>query len=253
MARIINQNNEVIATKNSNNNNKGGNKATVSKTSFIVGIALALAALAIIIVVILFVTKVNKEDNKKSTSPLIEYIDNYKGSVKNNPKIRLLSKGDISFEMGKFAGECYILIYDVDWMTKNEVDSATYKQYDKLDSLLTGKPTITDGKAPTGDAMLDAIEDCGQDIKFFVIDINSVQKKDEEAQQNPVYFTTHNGIAMKDLKSPMLFHYIDGEEYDDMNDKDLLIADGNTKAVEWTAILKNQVNYLNSITKNSDN
>ena len=251
MARVINQNNEVIATKNSNNN-KGDKKATVSKTSFIVGIALALAALAIIIVLILFVTQKNKEDKKKNTSPLLEYIDNYNGRVKSNAKIKLLSKGDIEFEMKNFAGECYILIYDVDWMANNEVDSDIYKSYDKLDSLLTGRPTITDGVAPSGDSFLSAIEDCGQDIKFFVIDINSVQKKDQEAQQNPVYFTTHNGIAMKDLKSPMLFHYIDSEEYGSMNDKDLLIADGNTKSKEWTPIVNKAVNYLNSLTNNSE-
>ena len=252
MARIVNQNNEVIGTKKTSGNNKNGNKTTVSKTSFIVGIALALAALAIIIVLILFVTQKNKEDKKKNTSPLLEYIDNYNGRVKSNAKIKLLSKGDIEFEMKNFAGECYILIYDVDWMANNEVDSDIYKSYDKLDSLLTGRPTITDGVAPSGDSFLSAIEDCGQDIKFFVIDINSVQKKDQEAQQNPVYFTTHNGIAMKDLKSPMLFHYIDSEEYGSMNDKDLLIADGNTKSKEWTPIVNKAVNYLNSLTNNSE-
>lgn len=245
MARVVNQNNEVIATKN---NNKGEKKATISKTSFIVGLALAISALAIIIVLILFVTRTNKEKDKKSTSPLLEYIDNYKGSVKSNPKIQLLSKGDVSYELSKFSGECYILIYDVDWMTKNEVDSDAYKSYDRLDSYLTGKPRISDGKTMSGDPLLKAIEDCGQDIKFFVVDMNSIQKKEEEAQQHPEYFKLHNGVSMQNLKSPMLFHYVESEEYDDMNDKDLLIADGNTRPTEWGSIIVHEVNYLNSIT-----
>ena len=46
MARIINQNNEVIARKNSNEK-----KATVSKTSLNVGVALSLDAIADIIIV----------------------------------------------------------------------------------------------------------------------------------------------------------------------------------------------------------
>ena len=50
----------------------------------------------------------------------------------------------------------------------------------------------------------------------------------------------------------MLFHYIDSEEYDSMNDKDLLIADGNTKSKAWTPIVNNAVNYLNSLTNNSE-
>ncbi len=65
MARIINQNNEVIATKN----NDGAKKATVSKTSFIVGLALAIALIAVIIVVILFVTTKEKNEKEKTKTP----------------------------------------------------------------------------------------------------------------------------------------------------------------------------------------
>ena len=244
MARIINQNNEVIATKNSN-----GKKASVSKTSFIVGLALAIAAIAIIIVVILFVTAKEKPEENKKKTPLLQYIENYSNNNKNNPKIQVLSNiGSITSRIGDFDGECYILVYDVDWMTKNEIDSDLYKAYDTIDSYLTGKPK-SDGTTIAFDSMLDAIQNCGQDIKFFVIDMNSIAKSDSDAEKNPEYFKSHNGISFQSLKAPMLFHYIDSEEYDDMNDKDLLIVDGNSKAGQWGSVVRGQVNYLNNIDK----
>ncbi|MCR5308318.1 MAG: hypothetical protein K6E24_04930 [bacterium] len=246
MARIINQNNEVIATKN----NDGAKKATVSKTLFIVGLALAIALIAVIIVVILFVTTKEKNEKEKTKTPLLQYIDNYNGTVKNNPKIKLLSGNDISYTIERFSGECYILVYDVDWMTKNEVDSDLYKAYDRLDSYLTGKSKI-DGTQTVGEPLLKSLENCGQDIKFFVVDINSVAKKEEDAQKNPEYFKSHNGVSFQNLKAPMFFHYVDSEKYDDMNDEDLLIGDGNTKAGQWKAIINYEVNYLNSLTNNS--
>ena len=247
MARIINQNNEVIATKN---NNKGEKKATVSKTSFIVGLALSIALIAIIVVVILFVTTKDKEEDKKTKTPLLQYVENYNNNVKSNPKIKVLEKlNATNIDLEKF-DECYILIYDVDWMTKNEVDSELYKSYDRLDSYLTGKNTI-DGKTVTGDPLLKAIENCGQDIKFFVIDLNSIAKSDSDLEKNPEYFKLR-GISFQSLKSPMMFHYKSTETYTDMNDKDLLIADGNTKSGQWKAIINKEVNYLNAITNNTD-
>ncbi len=253
MARIINQNNEVIATKNNNNN--GGKKATVSKTSFIVGLALAIALLAIIIVVILFVTKKDKNKDDKTKTPLLQYIDNYVNTNPNNPKIKVLSTTYVSFELGEhyFGGESYILIYDTEWMTKNEMDSEIYKSFARLDAYLTGKPYEVDGETRTFDEpLLKALENCGQDIKFYVVDLNSIAKKEEEAQKNPEYFKLDGKISMKDLKSPMLLHYVPTEEYTDMNDKDLLLADGNTKAGQWGSIIKGQVNYLNSLDNNDE-
>ena len=247
MARIINQNNQVIATKDE----KGVKKATVSKTTFIVSTALAIAAIAIIIVVILFVTKKDKEDKTKTKTPLLQYIDNYNGNAKVNPKIRLLEKGDISFEISNFTGECYILIYDVDWMENNESDSGLYDSYDRLDSYLTGKPRIN-GEEFKGEALLSAIENCGQDIKFFVVDLNSVKKTDSELEKNPEYFKSHNGVSFQSLQSPMLFHYKDSEYYSSMSDTDLLIADGNTKSGAWKSIINREVNYLNNLTNTTD-
>ena len=250
MARIINQNNEVIATKNNNN---GGKKATVSKTSFIVGLALAIALIAIIVVVILFVTTKEKAEDKKTKTPLLQYIENYTNETKINPKIKLLEGATvIPYEMERVTGECYILIYDVDWMTENESDSELYKSYDRLDSYLTGKNTI-DGKTVTGDPLLKAIENCGQDIKFYVVDYKSMGKTEKDLEKNPEYFKLHGEISFYSLKSPMLFHYIETESYTDMNDKDLIIADGNTKSGQWKAIINKEVNYLNSLTNNTDN
>lgn len=254
MARVVNQNNEVIATKKINNGGgrNGNNKANVSKTSFIVGLALAIAALAVIIVVILYVTRKDKSNDDKNSTPLLEYLDNYNGRVKTNPKIKLLSGLEVSYELEKFTGECYILVYDVEWTKNNEMDSEIFKSYDRLDSYLTGRPRIDDGKKPTGDSMLQAIENCGQDIKFFIVDMKSIQKQDKELETNPLYFTSHNGVGFQSLKSPMFFHYKDSEKYDDMNDKDLLIADGNTRSSEWGRIIVNEVNYLNKLTTNTN-
>ena len=246
MARIINQNNEVIATKNNN----GNKKATVSKTSFIVGLALAIAAIAIIVVVILFVTSKSKEDDKKTKTPLLQYVENYTNNNKLNPKIKVLTGLSISttgFEQEKF-DECYILVYDVDWMTKNEIDSDLYKSYDKLDSYLTGKPTI-DGTTIKGDPLLEAIQNCGKDIKFYILDINSISKSDSES---PEYFKLRDKISFQSLKSPMLFHYIDSESYSGMDDPDLQIANGQTKSGEWGSIIKHEVNYLNKLTSNQE-
>lgn len=252
MARIVNQNNEVIAKKNTNKENAKGSKTTVSKTSFIVGLALAISALVIIIVIILFVTRKNKENEEKTSTPLLEYIDNYKGRVKNNQKIQLLSGLEVAYELEKFTGECYILIYDITWTTSNDLDSDIFKSYDRLDSYLTGRPRIDDGKTPTGDAMLKAIEDCGQDIKFFVVDMNSIKKEGQELETNPEYFKMHNGISMQNLTSPMLFHYKDSETYDNMEDSDLLIADSNVRSSQWGSIIISEVNYLNKLTNNND-
>lgn len=253
MARIINQNNEVIATKN--NNSKGVKKATVSKTSFIVGLALAIAAIAIIIVVILFATRKDKDNDKKTKTPLLQYIDNYSNTSPINPKIKVLSSTYISFELGENynGGESYILIYDVDWMTKNEIDSDVYKSFARLDAYLTGKPYEVDGETRTFDEpLLKALENCGQDIKFYVVDLNSIAKKEEELKQNPEYFKLAGYISMQNLKSPMLFHYVPTETYTSMNDTDLILADGNTKAGQWGSIIKGQVNYINSIDNNNE-
>lgn len=252
MARIVNQNNEVIGTKKTSGNNKNGNKTTVSKTSFIVGVALALAALAIIIVVILFVTKKNNENKESKSTPLLEYIDNYKGRVKTNQKIQVLSGLEVAYELEKFSGECYILIYDTNWTTSNDMESDVFKSYDRLDSYLTGRPRIDDGKTPTGDSMLKAIEDCGKDIKFFVVDMASIKKQDSELETNPEYFKMKNGTSFQSLQAPMFFHYIETETYDSMGDKDLLIADGNTRVSEWGSIIVHEVNYLNKLTNNND-
>ena len=249
MARVINQNNEVIARKNSNEK-----KATVSKTSLIVGIALSLAAIAILVVVILFLTKKNDEKKDNNTTPLLQYIDNYKGSSKEGNKIQFLSTGDVSYELSNYKGECYILIYDTSWMKENDKDSAVYKSYEIVDSYLTGSKR-SDGKELKSDPLLKAIENCGKDVRFFVVDFNSIKKRDEDLQKNPVYFTMSNGTAFSNLKAPMFFHYKNDETYTSMNDKKLLLADGsvdkngkaNYSPAYWGSIIIGQVNYLNSL------
>ena len=250
MARVINQNKEVIATK-------GNDKATVSKTSLIVGIALSVAAIVILVVIILFLTRSNKEDKDSNTTPLLQYIDNYKGSKKNENKIQLLTGFYVKDELEKFNGECYILVYDTTWMKTNEAGSVTYKAYETVDSYLTGC-TRSDGKSAPTDPLLKAIENCGQDIKFFVIDFESVKKSEEDAQKNPVYFTMKNGAVFSDNKAPSLYHYDGSKTY--KNISELLIADGsvdsdgkpNYPAAYWGSLIIHEVNYLNSIDTKTD-
>lgn len=255
MARIINQNNEVIAKKNSNEK-----KATVSKTSLIVGIALSIAAIAVIIVIILFLTKKDKNDKKNDTTPLIQYIQNYKGKTKSENKIVYLTDGigNVKYELENFTGECYILIYDKTWMTSVEKDSASYKAYEIVDSYLTGSKR-SDGKEVKSDPMLKAIENCGQDIKFFVVDFKSIEKSENDKTKDPVYFTM-GGIQFGDIQAPMFFHYKSSETYTSMNDSKLLLADGSVDsdnkpkypAAYWGSIIIGQVNYLNSIDTKTD-
>lgn len=249
MARVINQNNEVIAKKNGNEK-----KATVSKTSLIVGVALSLAAVAILVVVILFLTRKEKENKDNYTTPLLQYIDNYKGSSKEGNKIQLLSGGEVSYTLSNYKGECYILVYDTSWMKENDKDSAIYKAYEVMDSYLTGSKR-SDGKEMKSDPLLKAIENCGKDVRFFVVDFNSVKKSDDDAQKNPVYFTMSNGTAFSNIQAPMFFHYKNDETYSSMNDSKLLLADGsvdkngkaNYSAARWGSIIISQVNYLNSL------
>ena len=255
MARIINQNNEVIAKKNSNEK-----KATVSKTSLIVGIALSVAAIAVIVVIILFLTKKDKDNKKNDTTPLIQYIQNYKGKTKSENKIVYLTDGigNVKYELENFTGECYILIYDKTWMTSYEKDSPTYKAYEIVDSYLTGSKR-SDDKELRSDPLLKAIENCGQDIKFFVVDFKSIEKSDDDKAKDPVYFTM-GGVQFGNLLAPSLFHYKSGEKYETMNDKGLLLADGSVDenkkpyypASYWGSIIIGQVNYLNSIDTKTD-
>lgn len=249
MARIINQNNEVIATKNEN-------KASVSKSSLFVGIVLAGVAIAILIILIVFLTKKDNNQNKEKTTPLIQYIDNYKGSSGGGNKIQLLKGGDVKYVLENFKGECYILVYDTTWMTQYDSKSDAYKSYEIVDSYLTGSKR-SDGKELKSDPLLKAVENCGKDVRFFVIDYNSVKKSDSDLQKDPTYFTMSNGTVFSNIKSPMFFHYKNDETYSSMNDKDkgLLLADGsvdkNGKAnytpAKWGSIIVGQVNYLNSL------
>lgn len=251
MARIINQNKEVIATKNKE-------KATVSKTSLIVGVALSIAAIVVLVVIILFLTKKNNENNESNTTPLLQYIENYEGKNKNENKIKLISGFDVKYEMEKFSGECYILVYDTSWMKNNDTSSQTYKSYEIVDSYLTGSKR-SDGKSMNnGDPLLKAIENCGKDVKFFVIDYESVKKKDEDLQKDPVYFTMKNGATFSNIKAPSLYHYKENEKYDSLDD--LLLADGSTNSdgtakyspALWGSIIISEVNYLNKLDTDTD-
>ena len=250
MARIINQNKEVIAIKDDNEK-----KAAVSPVSLIVGVALSIAALAVIIVVILFLTKKDNDNKDDNTTPLIQYIDNYKGKSKSNNRIKLLSGFDVKYELEKFSGECYILVYNTSWM--KDTESATYKAYEKMDSYLTGSKT-SDGKGLNSDPLLPAIENCGQDISFFVIDYDSVKKRDDE--QDRVYFTLNKGtdkeVKVADIKAPMFFHFKSEETYTSMYDEKIYLADGSVgndgkpkyPASYWGSIIISQVNYVNGLT-----
>lgn len=242
MARIINQNNEVIATKNKDS------KVTVSKTSFIVGLALLIAAVAVIVVVILFLTQKTKQNEETKTTPLTEYIDNYKNKTKGNYRIKMI-EGLGTADIENWAGECYILIYDTTWKTKEDHKSDLYKSYTNLDAFLTGSKK-ENGQNITYEPLLDVLQQCGKDIMFFVVDFNTIKKQDDDT--NKEYFKLNNGISMQSLEAPMLFHYIDGEKYDNMNDPDLKIADGNVKVNEWGSIIKGEVSYLYSLTSKTD-
>lgn len=249
MARIINQNKEVIAIKDDEK------KAAVSPVSLIVGIALSIAALAVIIVVILFLTKKDKESSENNTTPLIQYIDNYKNQSKSNNKFKVLKGFDVKYELEKFRGECYILVYNSSWMKDTGTD--TYKAYEKMDSALTGSKT-SDGKTSTTDPLLPAIENCGQDISFFVIDYESVKKRDDE--QDRVYFTlnkdTDKAVKVAEIKAPMFFHFKSEETYTSMYDEKLYLADGSTgsdgkpkyRPSDWVNIIRGEVNYVNGLT-----
>ena len=250
MARIINQNNEVIATREGNEK-----KATVSPVSLIVGIALSVAALAVIIVIILFLTKKENTDKEDNTTPLVQYIENYQGQTKTDNRIKLLKGFDAKYELEKFSGECYILVYNTSWMKDKE--SASYKAYEIMDSYLTGSKR-SDGRELNSDPLLKAIENCGQDIYFFAIDYESVKKRDDESDRR--YFTLDGVLPVTDIKAPMLFHYKSTETYDNMNDKDFLLADGSVdangnpkyRASDWGAIIINQVNYINSLSNKEE-
>ena len=251
MARVINQNKEVIATKN-----KDGKQA-VSKTSLIVGIALSIAAIVIIVVIILFLTrKENNEDNSKTT-PLLQYIDNYKGSNKNEDKIQLISGFDVKDKMEKFTGECYILIYDTSWMKNNDSKSKSYEAYETVDAYLTGCAR-SNGKESPKDPLLKAIENCGKDIKFFVIDFESVKKSDDDLQKDNLYFEMKNGVQFRDIKAPSLYHYDETKTYKSLSE--LLIADGSVDdngkpkytAAYWGSLIIAEVNYLNSLDTKTD-
>ena len=245
MARIINQNNEVIAKNDGN-----VKKATVSPVSLIVGIALSIAALVVIIVVILFLTKKDNNESEDNTTPLIQYIDDYKGRTKSENRIKLLKGFDVKYELEKFSGECYILVYNTSWM--NDKDSSSYKAYELMDSYLTGSKR-SDGKASLDDPLLPAIENCGQDIYFFAIDFESVKKRDDETDRR--YFTLGGTLSVTDIKAPMLFHYNSNETYDNMYDTDFLLADGSVdssgkpkyRPADWGNIIRREVSYVNSL------
>ena len=141
----------------------------------------------------------------------------------------------------------------IDYYLKHKDDKDTYNSFTRLDAYLTGKPYEIDGETRTVDEpLLKAIENCGKDIKFYVVDVNSIAKSEDELKRNPEYFKLNGLISMHDLQSPMLFHYIPTESYTDMNDKDLLLADGTTKAGQWGSIIKGQVNYINSLDNNDE-
>ena len=216
-------------------------------------------------VIILFLTKKNNDDKKSDTTPLIQYIQNYKGKTKSENKIIYLTDGigNVKYELENFTGECYILIYDKTWMTSYDKDSATYKAYEKVDSYLTGSKTSS-GTKISSDPMLDAISNCGQDIKFFVVDFKSIEKNDDDKTKNPVYFTM-GGVQFANLLAPSLFHYKSSESsnYTGMDDKEhgLLLADGSVyddgkpkyPASYWGQIIANEVNYINKIDEANDN
>ena len=239
MARIINQNNEVIATKN-----KDEKKVVVSKTSFIVGLSLIIAAVAVIIVMILFLTKKNNENEKKATTPLLEYVENYENKTTGNYRIKVMDGLKVSNGIPEWDGECYILIYDTSWNTDPDYKSDLYKSYANLDAFLTGSKKA-DGSDISYEPFLDVLQNCGKDIMFFIVDFNSVKKSDDD--QNKEYFKLHDGTSMSNLDAPMLFHYIDGEKYDNMNDPDLKLADYTIKPNQWGSIIRGEVEYLYSL------
>jgi len=251
LARIINQNKDVIVISKEDEN-----KATVSKTSLFVGIALALVAVAVLIILIVLLTKKDSNNNNTVKTPLLQYVDNYKGSSKGGNKIQLLQGGDVKYILEDYKGECYILIYDVEWMSKYDKKSNAYKSFEIVDSYLTGSKR-SDGKDPIKDPLLPAIENCGKDVRFFVVDFNSIEKREQDLQKDPVYFTMSNGTAFSNLKAPMFFHYDNSKTYDSMYDKDngLFLADGsvdkdgkaNYTPAYWGSIIIGQVNYINKL------
>lgn len=156
------------------------------------------------------------------------------------PRIKLLSgETSIKEEMSNFNGECYVLIYDEDWMTKYDSSTNIFKSFDYIDAYFTGRSTL-DNIEYTSNTIFWNLVRCKKDIIFYIIDFNSIKKDGENIE----YFKMHNGVSMKDLDSPMLFHYIDENEYEDMNDKDLLLANGNTEANKWKEVLKKECDYL---------
>lgn len=204
MARIINQNNEVIAKKDANN--KVIEKKPISKTSLIVGIVLFAVALVISIVLIVYFTGNKKKDNEDVPTLLEQYVSNYQNKVKKDYQITILTS--FTSQITEYTDECYVLIYDTNWMEDNQVDSNAYKYYLNIDEWFVGSGTTVSGSKKS--SVFDALLNSGSGIRFFIVDYSSI-KPDESKSNDPASITLNNGMTVQ-VNSPMLIHVEDSLE-----------------------------------------
>lgn len=254
MARVINQNNEVIATK-STKETKTKSKATISKTSLIVGIVLFLAALAVAIILIVVFTKKKNEENTHVPTQLEQAITDYQKRTNTDYKIKLLT-GLQYQEVEQFKGECYVIVYDTTWMenaskeTKAGSKASEYDNLAKLDSYLVGDSTTK--------SFLKAIENCNADIRLFVIDYSTI-KVDEGSQdstgENAPHFTTAAG-ERRDIKiSPEIYHVnfekvIDKETGEtEHKNVERLYSETEGKMYKLWNVISSETNALNQLSK----
>ena len=185
--------------------------------------------------------------NSKEEYSLIECINRWNESWDEHYKehygesrIKILSgESNVKEEMAKFAGECYIFIYDVDYEGKTSTNFNSYTIHDTFKSYFLGISTY-DHVQYTSLDFISRIVQYKENVMCYIIDYNSIKNDDEDY----VYFTMHNGVEFKNIDAPMMFHYIDSESYTDMNDSKLLIADKNTNLGTWRIKILEEIQYL---------
>lgn len=210
MARIINQNNEVVGVKTNKDNNKKKEKTAISRTSIIVGSVLFVALLTVIIVLIVVFTKKSAEKEEHIPTQLEQYVEDYKKNCKGKEKIRILKELYVQ-DVAKCKGECYVLVYDTTWMENYESTSQVYEAYTSLDAVLTGG---IDHKGNQKASFLDAVLNCGQDISVFIIDYSTIKVDEQSADaqgENAPHFNCYDpnggdGERCNIIGSPEFYH-----------------------------------------------
>ena len=202
MARIINENNEVIAKRE--DKSKKIKKKPISKTTLIIGIVLFVIGIIIAIVLIVYFTNDKKQDDDKLPTSLEQYVSTYNQGEVRDLQITIVKS--FMDPISNYKGECYVLIYDTTWNTKYSSGSQEYEYYSNIDGWLVGE-----GKTKTGQSKssaLDAFIGAGIDAHFFIVDYSAVEV-DINKGQKPSELVFGNGFKMSLVAAPILMHVSD--------------------------------------------